>query len=96
MQYSHLYRKSWLFGTFAKTIQTATASENFPENNYMIRGYQIAPKISYLFSKNTSWDVFYELQNKENQIDNFETLTQNRFGTLEIALAKKHNPISGY
>jgi hypothetical protein len=81
VQYSHLYRKSWLFGTFAKTIQTATASENFPENNYTIKGYQLAPKISYLFSKNTSWDVFYELQNKENQIGNFETLTQNRFGT---------------
>jgi hypothetical protein len=81
VQYSHLYRKSWLFGTFAKTIQTATASENFPENNYTIKGYQLAPKISYLFSKNTSWDVFYEIQNKENQIGNFETLTQNRFGT---------------
>jgi hypothetical protein len=24
---------------------------------------------------------FYELQNKENKIGNFETLTQNRFGT---------------
>ena len=81
MQYNHLYQKNWLFGFFAKTIQTAIQSENFTEKNYNISGYQLAPKISYLFSKNTSWDLFYELQKKENQIEVSETLLQNRFGT---------------
>lgn len=81
LQYNHLYRKRWLFGFFAKTIQTAIQSENFPEKNYDISGYQLAPKISYLFSKNTSWDFFYELQKKENQIGVSEKLLQNRFGT---------------
>jgi hypothetical protein len=95
MQYSHLYRKNWLFGNFAKTIQTATASENFPENNYTIKGYQLAPKISYLFSKNTSWDVFYELQNKKNQIGNFETLIQNRFGTSFSYAGEKKITMNG-
>ena len=80
-QYSHLYRKSWLFGAFAKTLQTSILSENFPEKNYTLKGYQLAPKISYLFSKNTSWDMFYELQNKENTIGDLETLLQSRFGT---------------
>lgn len=80
-QYSHLYHKSWLFSAFAKTIATATISENFAEKNYTITGYQLAPKISYLFSKNTSLDLFYELQTKENKIGNFEILNQNRFGT---------------
>jgi hypothetical protein len=81
IQYSHLYKKSWLFGVFVKTIQTAILSENFPEKNYTLKGYQLAPKISYLFSKNTSWDLFYELQNKENKIGDLETLLQSRFGT---------------
>lgn len=81
LQYSHLYKKSWLFGIFAKTIQTSILSENFPEKNYEINGYQLAPKISYIFSKNTSWDLFYELQNKKNQIGNLESLLQNRLGT---------------
>jgi hypothetical protein len=80
-QYSHLYKKSWLLGVFGKTIQTSLLSENFPEKNYTIKGYQLAPKISYLFSKNTSWDLFYELQNKQNKIGNLETLLQSRFGT---------------
>ncbi len=81
LQYNHLYRKSWLFGMFAKTINTSIVSENFPDRNFDIKGFQLAPKISYLFTKSTSWDIFYELQNKENQIGNFETLLQNRFGT---------------
>lgn len=81
LQYNHLYQKSWLFGFFAKTIQTAIQSENFPEKNFDINGYQLAPKISFLFSKSTSWDIFYELQKKENQIGVAETLLQNRFGT---------------
>jgi hypothetical protein len=81
LQYTHLYEKSWLFNFFAKTIETSIASESFIEKNYELNGYQLAPKISYLFSKNTSWDLFYELQNKENQIGNLETLLQNRLGT---------------
>ena len=38
-------------------------------------------KVAYLFSKNASWDLFYELQSKENVIGDFEKLTQNKFGT---------------
>jgi hypothetical protein len=53
---------------FCKTIQTDIASENFIEKT-TIKGYQIAQKISYLFSKHQLG--CFELQNKENQI-NFE------------------------
>ena len=95
MQYNHLYRKSWLFGMFAKTIQTALTSENYPEKNFEIEGYQLAPKISYLFSKSTSWDLFYELQNKENQIGHFETLLQSRFGTSFTYAGEKKFTMNG-
>jgi len=95
LQYNHLYNKSWLFGFFTKTIQTSLTSENYPDKNYEIKGYQLAPKISYLFSKSTSWDVFYELQNKENQIGNLETLLQNRFGTSFTCAGKKNFTMNG-
>ncbi len=95
LQYTHLYKKSWLFNFFAKTIQTSIASENFPEKNYALNGYQLAPKISYLFSKNTSWDLFYELQNKENQIGNLETLLQNRLGTSFSYASNKKFTMNG-
>ena len=95
LQYTHLYQKSWLFNLFTKTIKTNLVSEDFTEKNYDLKGYQIAPKISYLFSKNTSLDFFYELQNKDNQMGNFETLRQNRLGTSFSYAGEKKVTVNG-
>ncbi|OXA82485.1 hypothetical protein SAMN05444397_107203 [Flavobacterium aquidurense] len=95
LQYAHLYQKSWLFNFFTKTIKTDLVSEDFIEKNYNLKGYQIAPKISYLFSKNTSLDFFYEFQNKENQIGNLETLHQNRLGTSFSYAGEKKVTLNG-
>ena len=95
LQYTHLYQKSWLFNLFTKTIQTALTSEDFTAKNYDLNGYQIAPKISYLFSKNTSLDFFYELQRKENMIGNSETLSQNRLGTSFSYAGEKKVTVNG-
>jgi hypothetical protein len=95
LQYNHLYRKSWLLNFFSKTINTSINSENFSEKNHEIKGYHLAPKISYLFSKNTSWDIFYELENKKNQIGNMESLVQNRFGTSFSFAGEKKITING-
>jgi hypothetical protein len=95
VQYNHLYEKSWLFGMYAQTTQTSLLSENFSEKNYAIKGDQLAPKISYLFSKSTSWDLFYELQSKANQIGDLETLLQNRFGTSFSYVSKKNLTLNG-
>ena len=81
LQYAHLVQKTWLFTLGTETSESALTSENYSNKNYKIDGYQINPKISYLFNKNASWDIFYEYQNKENQIGNSEKLQQNRFGT---------------
>jgi hypothetical protein len=95
LQYNHLHAKSWLFGFFAKTIKTTINSENFATKNYDIKGYQLAPKISYLFSKNASWDLFYELQKKQNTIGEFEVLNQNRFGTSFSYASNKKFTVNG-
>ena len=95
VQYNHLYEKSWLFGMYAQTTQTSLLSENFSEKNYAIKADQLAPKISYLFSKSTSWDLFYELQSKANQIGDLETLLQNRFGTSFSYVGKKNLTLNG-
>ena len=81
LQYLHLLKKTWLFSLGTKTIETSLVSENYSARNFTILGYQCNPKISYLFNKNASWDIFYEYQNKENQIGNSEKLVQSRFGT---------------
>jgi hypothetical protein len=81
LQYQHLVDKSWLFNFSGNTILTKSNSENYPNRNFEIESFLIAPKIGYLFSKNASWDIFYEFQQKENQIGALERLTQTRFGT---------------
>nr|WP_294934943.1 hypothetical protein [uncultured Flavobacterium sp.] len=80
-QYAHLVQKIWLFGFNGKTISNSVTSENYPSKNYDLQGYQLVPKISYLFSQNASWDLFYEFQHKENKINAMETLDQQRLGT---------------
>jgi hypothetical protein len=81
LQYAHLVQKTWLFTLSTETSESALTSENYSSKNYKLNGFQINPKISYLFNKNASWDIFYEYQNKENKIGNSEKLLQNRLGT---------------
>ena len=95
LQYQHLVQKMWLFTLSGKTIFSEAFSENYPSRNFQIEGFQAFPKVSYLFSKNASWDVFYEFQNKENQIGNSESLKQNRFGTSFTFNSEKGFSVNG-
>ena len=95
LQYAHLVQKTWLFTLGTETSQSALTSENYSSKNYKVNGYQLNPKISYLFNKNASWDIFYEYQNKENQIGNSEILLQNRFGTSFSYASEKKVTMNG-
>ncbi|HWR94958.1 MAG TPA: hypothetical protein VN192_07135 [Flavobacterium sp.] len=78
--YQHLLEKFWLMSMAFNTNKSSANVENYSSRNYEIESYQLIPKISYLFSRNVSLDIFYEFQNKENKIGSFETLKQSRFG----------------
>jgi hypothetical protein len=95
MQYAHLLKKTWLLSLFGKTIDSKSEAENFAVRNFEIVGYQLSPKISYLFSQNTSLDVFYEFQSKENNIAAFEVLKQQRLGTSFTYVGKKQFTVNG-
>jgi hypothetical protein len=95
LQYLHLLDKSWLVNFSSKSIFSTIFSENYVARNFVIKGYQLMPKIAYLFSKNTSLDLFYEYQKKENQIGNNELLTQNRFGSSFTYSGKKQFTANG-
>jgi hypothetical protein len=95
LQYTHLYKKNWLLNLSSKTINSEMSSENYSGRNYLLKGYQLAPKISYLFSKNASWDLFYEYQSKKNKIGSLETLAQSRFGTSFNYSSEKKLTLNG-
>ena len=78
--YNHVIQKSWTINSGIKSIHIENFSENFENRNYIFKGYQFSPKIGYLFTKETSVDVFYEYQQKHNQINNLEKLNQQRLG----------------
>ena len=81
LQYAHLVKKTWLFSFLGQTNESASVAENYGIKNYTIEGYGLSPKISYIFSRNASWDIFYEYKGKENRIGEKENLNQQRFGT---------------
>ncbi len=102
IQYSHLIQKSWLTAFAAKTLGSSLYAENtgsgidsIISRNYNIKGYQLAPKLSYLFSKNASWDVFYEYQLKENRLTDIESLNQHRVGTSFLYANENKITING-
>ena len=95
VQYAHLIQKSWLMAFSGKTFETTSESENFAVRNFEIDGFQLAPKVSYLFSQNTSWDVFFEFQKKSNQIGELEVLEQQRIGTSFTFSGKKQFTMNG-
>lgn len=95
LQYAHLVQKSWLLGLMGKTIESELFSENYTSKNFELKGYQLAPKISYLFSRNASWDLFYEYQDKDNKINDKESLQQHRVGTSFTYSSEKKFTMNG-
>ncbi len=95
LQYLHLYKKSWLLSFSTNTSLSKTFSNTYQNRNFKIEGYQFEPKLSYLFSKNTSFDVFFEYQNKINRIENQEELNQNRVGVSFTFSGKKQFTANG-
>ena len=81
VQYVHLLKKFWLFQLQTITSNSESISDSYASRNFNIDGLEIAPKVSYIFSKNASWDIFYENSTKENALGNLESLKQNQFGT---------------
>ncbi|NUY81483.1 hypothetical protein HUK80_11290 [Flavobacterium sp. MAH-1] len=95
VQYAHLVQKTWLFSFSGQSVFSESKSENYETKNYELDGYKIQPKISYLFNKNASWDIFYERQQKDNKINNREKLGQDRFGTSFTYASEKKFTANG-
>lgn len=84
LQFAHLVKKYWLFQWMATTSNLESISDNYASRNFTIKSIEINPKITYLFSKNASWEVFYKISSKENTLGSLENLKQNQWGTSFI------------
>ncbi|MUU78591.1 hypothetical protein [Winogradskyella endarachnes] len=80
LNFIHKFNTNWLFNTLANVGTEESRSENYTTRNYTLDNYQFKPKLSYLFSENAQFDIFYQYTSKENTLESFETLAQNNYG----------------
>ena len=66
----------------------------FTSKNFDVDATILNPKLSYLLNDNVQFDVFYQLTNKDNTINNEESLKQQKYG-LSFAFSPKNNAQSG-
>ncbi|WP_299105761.1 hypothetical protein [uncultured Winogradskyella sp.] len=80
VNFNHKFNTSWLLNTLGSLGKDDSKSENYTNRNYTIDNYQFKPKLSYLFSENAQFDIFYQYTSKENTIGSLESLAQNNYG----------------
>ncbi|MBU2921911.1 hypothetical protein KO504_11205 [Winogradskyella psychrotolerans] len=80
LNFNHKFNVNWLVNTLASSGKDDSKSQNFTNRNYTIEAYQLKPKLSYLFSENAQFDIFYQYTSKENTIGSLESLAQNNYG----------------
>lgn len=76
LRFTHKFATNWLADFKTQWTENETNSENFASRNFYIEGYDIAPKLSYLFSENAQFGVSYQFANKKNLLGSLETLDQ--------------------
>ena len=94
INFNHKIANSWLV-TLTSTLENQfSESENFTSKNFDVDATILNPKLSYLLNDNVQFDVFYQLTNKDNTINNEESLKQQKYG-LSFAFSPKNNAQSG-
>lgn len=79
-QFIHKLGNYWLLELEAGTGRSLSSSEVFNNRNYDIESSSFRPKISYLYDKNTRLEVLYTYKNKENKVQEMETLALHDLG----------------
>lgn len=81
LQFSHKLNDFWLLDFKGIVSEIESRSNTYANKNFFLNNYDINPKVSFLYKKNTRLEAFYSYKNKENQITDFETLQMHVLGT---------------
>ena len=94
LEFQHKFAKFWLFDVLGKRSNNDLETENFSNRNYQIDTKEIQPKISFLYHKDHRLSAFYHYKNKENKLQDFEVLKQQKIGLEYFYISKKQQQIS--
>ncbi|WP_124979673.1 hypothetical protein [Nonlabens xiamenensis] len=82
LSFLHKIANSWLITLNGQAGFNSSKSENFPNRNFKIQESLFKPQISYLFDQSNRLEVFYELQQKRNEIGDVADLQQQNLGLV--------------
>ena len=94
VDFSHKFTEFWLVDVMGKLSENDLKTENFNNRNYEISAKEIYPKITFLYHKDHRFSAFYHFKNKANNLQDFESLKQQKFGLDYFYISKKKNQIS--
>ncbi len=94
IELQHKFAKFWLFDLLGKISNNDLETENFSNRNYQINTREIQPKISFLYNKDHRLSAFYHYKNKENKLQDFEILKQQKIGVEFFYISKKQQQLS--
>jgi len=82
LNFTHKIAKTWLLNFKNSINKSESISENFPSRNFILEGFEVNPKVSYLWNKSIRLDISYSFLNKENTLSGEENLDQQELGLL--------------
>ena len=94
LDYAHKFKTFWLLEFMGKTSKNDLKTENFNNRNYTINTNEIQPKLSFSYNDNNRFTAFYHYKNKENLLQDFEKLNQQKIGLEYFYISSKKNQIS--
>lgn len=80
LDFTHKIQESWLFQWQNQLNHTENMAENFSTHNYRIEGFSIFPKVSYLLSQQAQFNLYYQYEKEQNQINQQESLVRQKLG----------------
>ena len=91
IQFEHKLGDFIQFNFEVSTAKNELKSLNFTNRNYRLNNQTVFPKLSYYYNSDAYFSVSYEIKNKENTIDSFETLNLKKLGVeLNYAASEKN------
>ncbi|MCL5126963.1 hypothetical protein [Algibacter sp. L4_22] len=95
LNFNHKISGNWLINVLSTFENNESVSENYSSRNYNFDETRFNPKLSYLFNDNSSFDIFYQYEDKTNTIGDFEALQQQKYGASFTLNNKDKGALNG-
>lgn len=89
-QFLHKFGSFWLTDLNVGVGENESKSISYANRNYLINNFTVNPKLSYLYQRNSRLEFFYNFKDKENQLNEKETLKMHVLG-VNFQYADKQN-----